>query len=658
VKVLVAGATGALGVPTVRALVARGYEVIGVTRFRSNRRRLEDLGAAPMVADALDAEAIRRAVAAAAPEAVMDLLSALPRGGPGHPSDMEPTNRLRTEGTRNLLDAAIAAGVRRYVAESHFLVYGSGNLGETPLTEDLVTPVRAPAQTLQETVEALATRERTVLGATRAGQIEGVVLRFGDPYGVGAGTEEIAGILRGRRQRLPVADSSGLGTPWVHVDEAAEAIVAALERGSAGAVYNVAEDEPISFAEFVRGLAAAVAAPPPFSVPGPVMAWVAPYIKAARVDTSVVLSNERARAELGWSPRFPGPREGLVQVGSEITASSAMAAAPSTTTGTGESLRTVIVALSTNVVMVLAKAAAAAVTGSPALFAETLHSLADTGNEVLLFTAAWSARKPADLRHPFGYGAEVYFWSLLAALGIFLTGGALSIWEGLQQLLHPHPAANFAFGYAVLGVGFLIDGTSWVASLRQLRREARARGVPLGQHVRSTTDTMVTAVYLEDGAALLGGLLALVGLALHQVTGSAIPDALAAIAIGLLLAAIGVRLIRRNRALLTNLSESPAVLDRIRDLLKAHPDVERVGSIASLYVGPHQLLVTAEIQPVDELSGLRVRELAEELRGLVKAAVPRVTIVYMTPVVEAQGQVLTPFDPDYFMRRHPDPEQS
>jgi cation diffusion facilitator family transporter len=656
-RVLVAGATGALGVPTVRALLGQGHEVVGVTRFRSNRRRLEDLGAVPIVADALDAEAIFRAVAEAAPDAVIDLLSALPKGGPGHASDMEPTNRLRTEGTRNLLDAALAAGVGRYVAESHFFVYGSGDLGEVPLCEDVVIPVRAPAQTLTETVEALAARERAVLEATSAGRIEGIVLRFGDPYGVGAGTDEIAGILRQRRQRLPVADSTGCGTPWVHVDEAAEAVVAALERGQKGAVYNIAEDESMSFAEFVRGIASVLGAPPPFRLEGPIMGWVAPYVKAAWVDTSIRLSNERAGAELGWTPRFSGPREGLAQVAAEVNGSSGTVGVRPPTAA-GESLRTVIIALSTNVVMVVAKAAAAAVTGSPALFAETLHSLADTGNEVLLFSAVWSARKPPDLRHPFGYGAEVYFWSLLAALGIFLAGGALSIWEGLQQLVHPRAATDFIFGYAVLGVGFVVDGTSWVASLRQLGREARARGVRLTQHVRSTTDTTVTAVYLEDGAALLGGLIALVGLGAHQITGSSVPDSLAAIAIGVMLAAIGLRLVSRNRALLTNLSESPAVLDRIRDVLAAHPDVEQVGSTATLYVGPHQLLVTAEIQPVEELSGLRVRELVEELRAQVRSAVPRATIVYMTPVVKAEEPILTPFDPDYFMRRYPDPEQS
>lgn len=176
--------------------------------------------------------------------------------------------------------------------------------------------------------------------------------------------------------------------------------------------------------------------------------------------------------------------------------------------------------------------------------------------------------------------------------------------------------------------------------------------------MRSTTDTTVTAVYFEDGAALLGGFIALVGLAAHQVLGSAVPDALAAVAIGLLLGGIALRLVRRNRDLLTNLSESPRVLDQIRDLLSADPEVARVGTVATLYVGPHQLLVTADIQPIDELSGLRQWELVAELSERVKDAVPRAVAVYLMPVVTAAPPpALTAFDTDYWLRRHPEPEQ-
>jgi len=328
-------------------------------------------------------------------------------------------------------------------------------------------------------------------------------------------------------------------------------------------------------------------------------------------------------------------------------------------TGGTESLGTVAIAISTDLAMSVAKAVAAALTGSAALFAETLHSLADTGNQLLLLKGLRGSRRRPDTSHPFGYGAELFYWSLLAALSIFVVGGVLSIWEGTQRLLHPSELQVGVLGFAVLGLGFLLDGTSWLTSVRQLRREANARGVPFRQHLRSTTDTAVTAVYSEDAAALLGNAIALAGLGMHQLLGSPAPDAAAGIVIGLLLAAIGLRLAARNRALLTNRSESPVVLDRIRDLLAADPEVAAVGQVTSVYLGPHQLLVTAEIQPLDAISGLRLRQLLAELRGRVTEAIPRAALVLLTPAVAVEQQPEpTPWDTDYWLRRFPDHEQA
>lgn len=327
--------------------------------------------------------------------------------------------------------------------------------------------------------------------------------------------------------------------------------------------------------------------------------------------------------------------------------------------GGGESLGTVAIAMGADLAMFAAKAAAAALTGSAALFAETLHSLADTGNQLLLLTGLHRARRRPDARHPFGYGAEVFYWSLLAALGLFVVGGVLSAWEGVQRLLHPSEVQAGMLGFAVLGLGCLLDGTSWLGSVRQLRREAAARGVPFRQHLRSTTDTAVTAVYYEDSAALLGYAIALAGLGARQLTGSAAPDAAAGIVIGVLLAVIGLRLAERNRALLTNRSESPAALDRIRGLLAADPGVAAVGQVASVYVGPHQLLLTAEIQPLDTISGIRLRQLLAELRERITQAIPRATAISLMPVLAVeQPPEPTPWDRDYWLRRFPDHEQA
>jgi cation diffusion facilitator family transporter len=325
----------------------------------------------------------------------------------------------------------------------------------------------------------------------------------------------------------------------------------------------------------------------------------------------------------------------------------------------GESLGTVAIAIGTDLTMAVAKAVATLLTGSAALFAETLHSVADTGNQLLLLKGLRGSRRRPDASHPFGYGAELFYWSLLAALGVFVVGGVLSVWEGVQHLLHPGQVQLTLLGVAVLVLGCLLDGTSWLTSVRQLRREARVRGVRFRRHLRSTTDTAVTAVFYEDTAALIGNMTALAGLGLHQLLGTPAPDAVAGIAIGLLLAAIGLRLAARNRALLTNRSDSPVVLDRIRDLLAADPEVAAVGQVASVYVGPHELLVMAEIEPVDPVSGLRLRQLLAELRGRVAEAVPRVVQVFLTPVLAAdRPPEPTPWDVDFWLRRFPDHEQA
>jgi cation diffusion facilitator family transporter len=614
---------------------------------------VERLGAIGVVADALEAASMTQAVVDADPDVVVDVLTAVPAGGAWHPEDMEATNELRVRGTRNLMDAARGCGVRRYVAESSYLIYGSVDPGHGPVSEDRPLATRSLAGPLGPSLDALAKKERLVLEASRRTGLEGIVLRFGNTYGPGAGLQSIVADLRSGR--FPVERRPGDGIPWIHVDEAADAIVAAVERGRPGAAYNVAEDEPMSFAAFVRCLASATEAPQPHHVPDWVLQVVAPYAKAALIDARLLLSSQKAKAELAWAPRFGSPRDGLAA----SVAAQDWSAAPSKSSDGGAGATTVLVALSTNVVMTVGKAFAALLTGSPALLAETLHSLADTANEILLYIGQRSTSRSPDIRHPLGYGSELFFWALLAALGTFLTGGVLSIWEGIQHLLSPEATTNFVIGYVILGVGFVVDGTSWVVAVRQLWHESRLRQVRLLEHVRGTTDTTVTAVFFEDGASLLGGGIAMLGLAAHQVFGSEVPDAVAAIAIGLLLCAIGVRHVSRNRDLLTNLSDSPRVVDRIRDLLSADRSVAQVGTVTTFYAGPHELVVLGQIQPIDELSGMQVRQLLETLTKRVAESVPRAVAVYLVPVVTATASpAVTAFDIDYWIRRDPAPEQS
>src|SRR5512133_4336989 len=207
-----------------------------------------------------------------------------------------------------------------------------------------------------------------------------------------------------------------------------------------------------------------------------------------------------------------------------------------------DSLGSVFAALAANTAIATAKGTAAALTGSPALLAETLHTVADTGNEVLLYIAIRRSHQPADSTHPFGYGPERYYWALLAAIGMFLVGGAVSIWKGISALVHPPALEAFWVGVGVLVVAIVLDSASRVVALRQLRVQAKRRGLSLRQLLRESPDPTVVTIYFEDTIDVLGAVLALVALVLHRVTGSGVADGVASILIGVMLCYVASRL--------------------------------------------------------------------------------------------------------------------
>ena len=188
-----------------------------------------------------------------------------------------------------------------------------------------------------------------------------------------------------------------------------------------------------------------------------------------------------------------------------------------------ESLTTVLVAFGANVLVAVAKSAAALVTGSASLVAEAAHSWADSGNEIFLLIASRRARRPPDRAHPFGHGREAYVWSLFAAVGLFVAGGAISVTHGIQELIHPQPAEHFLVGYVVLAVSFVLEGISFLQSVRQARSEAGSLQRDLIEHVMVTSDPTLRAVFAEDSAALIGLVIAAAGLAARQLTGSRCP---------------------------------------------------------------------------------------------------------------------------------------
>ena len=311
-KVFIAGATGAIGHQLVPMLVEKGHEVVATTRTPEKAAALRAMGAEPVVVDALDREAVVDAVVRAAPEAVVHQATALTGvfNLKHFSRTFEQTNRLRTLGTNHLLEGARAAGARRFVAQGFagwpYTSYGPGLKTEEAPFEP------SPPEEMRSTVDAIRHLEAAVLGAE---DLEGIVLRYGGFHGPGTSLGEGGAMVEGvRKRQIPIVGGGAGETSFLHIEDAAAATVVALERGAPG-VYNVVDDEPAPAAEWIPELAKAVGAKPPRHVP----AWLAkPLIGEAGIWLMTKVrgvSNAKAKAELGWTLRYPswriGFREGL-----------------------------------------------------------------------------------------------------------------------------------------------------------------------------------------------------------------------------------------------------------------------------------------------------------------------------------------------------------
>ena len=266
-----------------------------------------------------------------------------------------------------------------------------------------------------------------------------------------------------------------------------------------------------------------------------------------------------------------------------------------------ESTFTVFVALSANLAVAIAKTVAAALSGSASMTAEAAHSWADTGNQGFLLIANRRSSRPPDATRPLGYGREAYVWSLLAAVGLFVVGGSLSVWRGVTELLHGEASAeNYLIAYIVLGVAFLLESSSLLQAFRQLRGEAAAFDRDLLEHVLDTSDPTTRAVFAEDTAALMGIVIAALGIGLHQVTGEAAWDAVGSILVGLLLGAVAVVLIDRNRRFLIGEPADPALQQAAVARIERLPEVASVRFIRLVFVGPKQLFLVASVDLVGD----------------------------------------------------------
>jgi cation diffusion facilitator family transporter len=282
----------------------------------------------------------------------------------------------------------------------------------------------------------------------------------------------------------------------------------------------------------------------------------------------------------------------------------------------------VVVAFVANVLVAISKTVAGWLTGSSSMWSEAVHSWVDVGNEAFVVAANHAARKPADPAHPMGHGRASYVWSLLASLGTLAFGALVGVWQGIHELRAPahDDTLHYEVGYIVLAVALVLEGASFVQTLRHVRRRADELGRRVLEHAVATSDSPVRAVLAEDFTALLGICAAALGMLLHQLTGKAAYDAFGSIAIGVLMAGTALFLVIRNVRFLASQSVPPADRRNLLSFIRAAPHVSRVTFLYTEFIGPERCLVIAGVG----ISGERSQaELAAILRGIERRLMER-----------------------------------
>jgi cation diffusion facilitator family transporter len=296
-----------------------------------------------------------------------------------------------------------------------------------------------------------------------------------------------------------------------------------------------------------------------------------------------------------------------------------------------ESTGTVLLAGGANLAIAVAKLVGGLISGSTAMLAEAAHSFADTLNEIFLMAALKRSQKPADTLHPFGYGMERYFWSLIAAVGIFVLGAGYSILEGVKAIFHSEPLGGLMISYVVLAVSFLFEGASWLKAVRQLRGEAEDRSRGFVEHLRLTADPTAKTVAFEDSAALIGLVLAAVGITLHHVTGQGFWDGAASILIGLLLVAVAYTLGQQNKRALIGEALPEAAQAAIRQTIVESDGIDSLVEMLTMRMSPTEVIVAARVDLDDTSTVDEIEKAAEEVERRVREAHPEVRHVFLDP---------------------------
>jgi cation diffusion facilitator family transporter len=313
-----------------------------------------------------------------------------------------------------------------------------------------------------------------------------------------------------------------------------------------------------------------------------------------------------------------------------------------------ESTGTVVLAGAVNLTIAVAKLVGGLVSHSSAMLSEAAHSLADTITQVLLLVALKRGNQPPDTRHPFGHGRETYFWALLACVATFVIGAGFSISQGILTILDGETDGSPLISYVVLAVAFVLESMSLMRAVGQIRSSARKWRVSPRRYLAATTDTTVKAVALEDGAALVGLVLAALGLFLEEVTGDPLWDGAAAVAIGVLLIVVAGALARANISLLIGQSASPLIEAQLREEIAGLDHVVDVPFLMTSVIGPGQLLVAAKVDFDDEASASDIERVADEAERRLVSLHDGVRYVFLDPTAgggRAQAQAPRPAPP-------------
>ncbi|HET9863913.1 MAG TPA: cation diffusion facilitator family transporter [Steroidobacteraceae bacterium] len=293
----------------------------------------------------------------------------------------------------------------------------------------------------------------------------------------------------------------------------------------------------------------------------------------------------------------------------------------------GETKRAVFAAIAGNLAIAVTKFIAAAASGSAAMAAEAIHSLVDTGNGGLMLYGMHRSRRPPDDEHPFGYGHEFYFWALIVGVLIFALGGGMSIATGLWRILSPHAPENLGWNLVVLGFATVFEGVSWYYGLKAFRSERRGRGIFETIHLSKNPANF--AVLLEDSAALLGLVFAIVGLLLSEHLHAPWIDGASSVLIGVLLCAMAFVMVFESKGLLVGEGVERQTLAELREIVTRDAAVEHVGKLTTLYLGPEEVVLVIELRFRAGMDIAAIREAIERMKGEIQARFPRIRRIFL-----------------------------